>query len=149
MAAEELAHIANIDYMKLATDMFDAGEDLSGKTPDSVFRNDCKVLRSNNLRIEIAQGTFNSPANLRKAEEMIKDHIENILTSDNVDLAFYIATSIADQSSEVIFAGDNAEQLLKKAFNTEDGEFGIKVRGLVSRKKQFVPSLLSVLDAAE
>lgn len=149
VAAEELAHIANIDYMKLAADMFDAGEDLSGKTPDSVFRNDCKVLRSNNLRIEIAQGTFNSPANLRKAEGMIKDHIENILTSDNVDLAFYIATSIADQSSEVIFAGDNAEELLKKAFNTEDGDFGVKVRGLVSRKKQFVPSLLSVLDAAE
>ena len=80
---------------------------------------------------------------------MIKDHRENIRTSDNVDLAFYIATSIGDQSSEVIFAGDNAEELLKKAFNTEDGEFGVKIKELVSRKKQFVPALLSVLDAAE
>ncbi len=145
VAAMELAKLANVDYMKLASDMFDAGEDLTGKTAESVFRNDCKILRNNNMRIEIAQGTFNSPANLKKAEQMVSDYIGEILVNDKLDLAFYIATSIGEQSSEVIFAGENAEELLKKAFKTEQGELGLIVRGLVSRKKQFVPSLLQAL----
>lgn len=145
VTAAELAELAGVDYEKLAEEMFDAGEDLTGKTADSVFRNDCKLLRNNGLRIAIAQGTFNSPANLKKAEQMMKDYIGEVLENDKLDLAFYIATSIRDQSSDVIYAGNNAESVLKRAFETEGSEFGLKVKGLVSRKKQFVPSVISVL----
>lgn len=145
-AAEELAEIAGVDYMKLAADMFDAGEDLTGKTPESIFRNDYKILRSSNLRIGIAQGTFNSPANLRKAEEMVSGYINEMLASDRLDLAFYIATNISEQSGEIIYAGNRAKELLLKGFNAEEGEFGLIVKGLVSRKKQFIPPLMAALE---
>lgn len=148
VAAQELASIAEVDYNKLATEMFDAGEDLTGKTPESVYRNDYKVLRSNNLRIGIAQGTFNSTVNLRKAEEMISGYINEVLEADNLDLAFYIATNIGEQSGEVIYAGEKAQELLHKSFNGEDGEFGYVVSGLVSRKKQFIPPLMASLENA-
>ena len=146
VAAQELSEIAEVDYNKLATEMFDAGEDLTGKTPESVYRNDYKILRSGDLRIGIAQGTFNSAVNLRKAEEMISGYIEEVLDADNLNMAFYIATNIGEQSGEVIYAGDRAKELLHKSFSGEDGEFGYVIKGLVSRKKQFIPPLMSSLE---
>ena len=146
VAAEELSALAEVDSLKLAADMFDAGEDLTGKTAEAVFRNDCKILRSNNLRIGIAQGNFNSPANLRKAEEMIAGYIDEVLVGDRLDLAYYIATNIGEQSSEVIYAGNRAKELIARAFKAEPGKYGYVVKGLVSRKKQFVPALLAAIE---
>ena len=147
-AAAELAGIAGIDCMEFAAEMFDAGEDLTGKTAETVYHNDLKILRSGDLRIAIAQGNFNSQANLQKAEELVSKYIEQVLETEHVNLAFYIATSIRDQSSDVIFAGSQAESVLKRGFKTAPGRFGqgVRIKGLVSRKKQFVPGLLSVLQ---
>ncbi len=144
--AKELAAIVNIDCQKLADSMFDAGEDLRGKSPEAIFRNDYKVLRSGNLRIAISQGTFNSPANHRRVKEIMQESIRSFLRSEDVDLAFYIATAIQEKSSDVICAGDGAEDLVRRSFETEDGGIGIRVPGLVSRKKQFVPAILNTLQ---
>ncbi|MDO5140975.1 MAG: putative manganese-dependent inorganic diphosphatase [Eubacteriales bacterium] len=144
--AKELACIAGVDYRQLSSDMFDAGEDLTGKTSEAIFKNDYKILRSNGLRIAIAQGTFNSPGNLHKAENKMNAYINEVLSGEKVDLAFYIATSIPSKSSDVIYAGDNAEQILKKGFHCEESDFGLRISGLVSRKKQFVPALINALS---
>ncbi|MDO4962107.1 MAG: putative manganese-dependent inorganic diphosphatase [Eubacteriales bacterium] len=147
-AGKALAEIAGIDYNEHANAMFDAGEDLTGKTPESIFRNDYKILRTNGVRVAIAQGTFNSPNNRSKAIQLMNGFIDSILESDQVDLAFYIATSIQDQSSDIIHAGKDAEAVLLRAFaNASCGEgTGVHVPGLVSRKKQFVPGLINSLS---
>ena len=147
-AAEELAAIAGVDCLQLASEMFDAGEDLTGKTAETIYHNDLKILRSNELRIAIAQGTFNSPSNLKKAEEIISGYIGDVLDGEKVDLAFYVATSIPDQSSDVIYAGSQAEMILNRAFKTTPGSFGLglRIQGLVSRKKQFVPGIINAMQ---
>ena len=129
--------------------MFDAGEDLSGKTPDGIFHNDCKILRHGNVRMAIAQGTFNSTTNLEKAEKIISFYITEVPGNEKVDMAFYLATSIGDQSSEVLYAGKNADLLLQEAFGADTADGKAHLDGVVSRKKQFVPGLISALDDSD
>lgn len=145
IAAEELSVIAGEKLDTLSTEMFDAGEDLSGKTPKEVLYSDYKVFRQGEVQFGAAQGTFNSRVNLLKAEEMVKGCIEDVLETSGLDMVFYIATSMSEQSSDVICAGKNAGQLLSDAFGVKETDGVYKVDGLVSRKKQFVPELLKML----
>ncbi|MBQ7174999.1 MAG: putative manganese-dependent inorganic diphosphatase [Lachnospiraceae bacterium] len=145
-AAADLAVIAGVDLDQLASDMFDAGEDMTGKTPDGVFHNDCKTLRHNGMRLAIAQGTFNSVASLEKAEQMIAGYIDEVPEREGLDMAFYLATGIQDQSSDVLYAGRGADALLREAFRTETEGGKVHLPGVMSRKKQFVPALLDALE---
>ena len=145
-AAVDLARIAGVDLDRLATDMFDAGEDMSGKTPDGVFHNDCKTLRHGGLRLTIAQGTFNSVSSLKKAEKMMAEYIEKVPGTEDVDMAFYLATGIQDQSSDVLFAGKGAAALLEEAFGQAPEDGHVHLPGVMSRKKQFVPALLEAIE---
>ena len=59
-----------------------------------------------------------------------------------------VNTWVADtkaNSKELVFAGEGAKELVETAFG-EPEENWVHVPGLVSRKKQFVPSVLHVLQ---
>lgn len=144
-AAEELAKIAGENIENLAAEMFEAGENLDDRTPVSLFNIDCKVLRVSDKKIAIAQGTFYTENNRQKGIEMIKSCIEDELRIKGCDAAFYLATSIIDRSSDVIYAGEEAAQILGDAFHIGIDEDTVCLPGLVSRKKQFVPAVMGVV----
>lgn len=142
-AAEELARIAGVEIMSLAEEMFEAGENLSGRSGSELFNTDCKVLRAKGHKIVISQGAFYTKKNLGLATEMVRTCIEAEMQRKGCDMAFFLATSITESSSQVLSAGDGAGELLNAAFGAElspDGSAWLP--GVVSRKKQFVPGVL-------
>ena len=144
--ATRLAAIAGENIDSLAEEMFAAGEDLSDRTPIALFNTDCKILRIGDLKIAVAQGVFYSESNLKKAISMASECIGAELGLKSCDMAFYLATSIIDKSSDVIFAGEGANELLASAFHIGIDEDIVCLPGLVSRKKQFVPAIMNTLQ---
>ena len=126
--------------------MFDAGEDLSGRTAEEVFYADYKVFRQGEIQFGVAQGNFNSRANLVKTEEIIKNYIGEMQKTTGVDMVYYIATSIPEKTSDVLFAGKFSAELLEIAFGAEKSGDKYVVEGLMSRKKQFVPQMLKAIQ---
>ena len=61
-------------------------------------------------------------------------------------MAFYMLTSLQDQSARILCAGSGAQELLTRAFHTEPSAEGVLLPGVVSRKKQFVPQLIRALQ---
>ena len=60
-------------------------------------------------------------------------------------MLFFMLTNILDESSELIFKGEGADEVVKKAFKSvEEGRTYLK--GVVSRKKQIVPQIMGVLQ---
>ena len=62
-------------------------------------------------------------------------------------MMFFMLTNIITQSTELIYEGQGAEQLVFKAFHMEnEGDLGeehwVSLPGVVSRKKQLVPALV-------
>ena len=68
------------------------------------------------------------------------------LKERELGMIFYLLTDIINETSEVIFVGDNAANLLKNAFGVEADEESAILKGVVSRKKQFIPALVGQLQ---
>ena len=66
------------------------------------------------------------------------------MLSEKLDMVFFMVTLIPSESSRVLWSGDSAEEVLKAGFQTDipsDGR-GLFLRGVVSRKQQFLPAIV-------
>ena len=146
-AARQLAKIAGIDAEEYAKEMFEAGENLDGKTPEQVLLQDYKICVSSNTRFGVGQGSYVSSKNRAKAKEMLSGHLQEVLAHENIDMIFYLVTDILEQSSEILFAGKDAAALLERSFHCPvDPAQPLCLAGVVSRKKQFIPALINTLQ---
>lgn len=147
-AAHQLAQIAGIDVETFAKEMFEAGENLQGKSAEQLLLQDYKVFVSGTkLRFGVGQGSYVSTKNREAARQMLEGRLEEIRQIERVDMIFYLLTNILDQSSEVLFAGKDAAEILSNAFHCDvDTEKPLLLHGVVSRKKQFIPAMLGVMQ---
>ncbi len=143
----ELASIAGVDTDDYAVKMFEAGEKLDGKTAEDIFYSDFKIFEKDDIRFGIGQASFMSQSTLDEARAMITDYIDETLAKDNTKMAFFMLTSIQDQSSRMIYAGEGAREALESGFDVTQNadEEGILLKDVVSRKKQLVPALMETV----
>ncbi|MBR4150271.1 MAG: putative manganese-dependent inorganic diphosphatase [Firmicutes bacterium] len=142
--AEELAAIAGVEIRQTGEAMFAAGEDLSRKTGDDLLHGDYKIFNAFGSRIGVSQSMFLSPQAIEKAIDLTDGRLDDLQRSDGTDFAYYILTDISKKSSIIRCADDASEKLLREAFGLEPGE-ELLLRGVVSRKKQFVPAVIEAL----
>lgn len=141
--AEALAKIAGVDIDVYASEMFEAGERLDGKTPEEVFMQDFKVFMCGDIRFGVAQGNFLTDTNLRRAQQMLTDYLPEALIRQNVEDLYVLLTDIQRSESTVICCGNHAKSILQTAFEVASSEDGSTLlSGVVSRKKQFLPKLM-------
>jgi manganese-dependent inorganic pyrophosphatase len=142
--AKELAEIAGVDLKKTGEAMFEAGEDLSGKTGDDLLHGDYKIFTAYDKRFGVSQSMFLSPASITKAIGLSSDALQEMPRAEDTAYSYYLLTDITKESSRVLCAGNGAEDLLRAAFGLgEDDE--LQLKGVVSRKKQFVPAIIEEL----
>lgn len=148
LAIKALADISGVDIRSLTEELFDAAEDLKDQTPEDILRRDYKIFAQNGVRFGVSQGTYNTESILSEAKSIIRGYLPDAVSSRHVDMLFYIATSVPNQSSDIICAGKNADLLLQNAFGVTVSDNMTTLEGLMSRKKQFIPSLLNTIAAA-
>ena len=71
-AAKRLAKIAGVDIDEFALEMFEAGENLAGKTAEEVFLQDFKVFMCGDVRFGVAQGSYMTRKNLQAAQKLLQ-----------------------------------------------------------------------------
>lgn len=142
--AAELAAVAGAELDELGEDMFEAGEDLSGKTGEDILYQDFKIFSAGKTNFAIGQASFLGRASRCKAKELIEPLMEGCLVRNGVSMAYVLLTDIRSQYSQVICAGDGAETILRETFRIPEGE-KLLLPGVVSRKKQFVPPLIAAI----
>ena len=142
--AKRLAKIAGVDIDEFASEMFEAGEKLDGKTAEEVFLQDFKVFMCGDIRFGVAQGSYMTRKNLTAAEALLKPYLEEARNKQNVEDIYMLLTDVPKEESVVISDGRYASEVLSDGFETqpaEDGSFTLP--GVVSRKKQFIPALMT------
>ena len=143
-AAKRLAKIAGVDIEEFSTEMFEAGEKLDGKTPEEVFLQDFKVFMCGDIRFGVAQGSYMTRKNLLAAEELLKPYLEEARNKQNVEDLYMLLTDVPKEESVVICTGRYAAEVLSDGFETQPAEDGSwTLPGVVSRKKQFIPTMMS------
>ena len=143
-SAKRLAKIAGVEIDEFASEMFEAGEKLDGKTAEEVFLQDFKVFMCGDIRFGVAQGSYMTRKNLLAAEALLQPYLEEARNKQNVEDIYMLLTDVPKEESVVISDGRYASEVLADGFETqpaEDGSFTLP--GVVSRKKQFIPALMT------
>ncbi len=145
MAAEALAKIADVEIEKYARDMFRAGSDFKNKTTEEIFYTDFKVFHTEEYDFGVAQISAMGREELDQVGKQLKPFMKEVLGEKRLDMVYVMLTDILEESSKVIFEGHDAGQILADAFETEEDPDGILLEGIVSRKKQMIPTLMNAM----
>ncbi|MGN0335669.1 MAG: putative manganese-dependent inorganic diphosphatase [Lachnospiraceae bacterium] len=148
MAAEQLAKIAGINVEEYAREMFAAGSDLENKQPEEIFYQDFKKFTIGDTSFGVGQINFMNINELETIRDSLIPYIEN--QDAGVDSVFFMLTDIMQESTDMIFFGKKAKQMMENAFdiNPEEltGKKYYRIPGIVSRKKQVVPAFVASLQ---
>ena len=142
--AKRLAKIAGVDIEEFSTEMFEAGEKLDGKTAEEVFLQDFKVFMCGDIRFGVAQGSYMTRKNLQAAQALLQPYLEEARNKQNVEDLYMLLTDVPKEESVVICTGRYAAEVLSNGFESRpaaDGSWTLP--GVVSRKKQFIPAMMS------
>ena len=65
---------------------------------------------------------------------------------NGVSSVYFMLTNILEESTELIFYGENCDNLLEEAFHVKAQNRSVILPGVVSRKKQLIPALMEAMQ---
>ena len=145
-AARQLSEIAGIDIKEYAKEMFNAGSNIKNKTPQEIILNDFKQFTVNDVRFGVGQLNSMKDEEVNNLATVIAPALEEIRESQGLDYLFFMLTNILDESTYLICNGSGASTILKSAFDLKEEVNEVYLKGVVSRKKQLVPTLVTSLQ---
>ena len=144
--AKKLAKIAGINLEEQAQAMFKAGSSLAGKTAEDICFQDFKQFTVNDMVFGVGQLNSMSKEELQKVKEMLTPYLPKVLEKNGVQMVFFMLTDILDESTELLCCGARAKEYIIDAFDLKENTEKMILKGVVSRKKQLIPTLVSELQ---
>jgi manganese-dependent inorganic pyrophosphatase len=140
---EYLERVLAIDARELGRQMFEATADVSGLTAEEIVTGDAK-------RYEVRGGQEICIAQVEVVGKALADRKEELLDAlrherEDRQLALYalMVTDVVDKGTEMLVAGDVAA--VARSFGVEPTDNTISLPGVMSRKKEVAPKLMTAL----
>ncbi len=143
-AAEKLSAIAGVDMEKYGMEMLKAGANVSDLSPEEIAQSDMKEFSGGGKTFTISQVQVMDTSDLLAQKTVLLGALEKFRAAHAYDASFLMITSIIDESTNFIFAG-NMEDVVDKAFGKDILDKEVYLPGVMSRKKQIVPPILAAL----
>ena len=123
--------------------------DLTGRTAEDVFSSDFKAFSRGDVKFGVGQSTYMTDKSRAAAEALVEPYLPEASRREGLPLIFYMFTDMKTQSTDLMFYGRNAEEIIRDAFHVEPEGSMARLPGVVSRKKQLIPPLLAALQARQ
>lgn len=139
-----LSRLAGVDSKQLATLIFSSGSVILANPPEKVIRTDFKIYDEDGVRFAVSQVEELGFGNFwQKSKDLIRA-LDELCTQERLCFACLLVTDINTQNSLLLFKGD--PELTKRITypSVEDDEI-FDLPGIVSRKKQLIPYLTTLL----
>ena len=145
-AAEALARIAGINMEEHAKEMFNAGSNLRGKSVEEICFQDFKVFNVKDTRFGVGQITSMNQDELDEVKERLIPYLEEARKTQGLHMLYLMMTNILEESTELLCRGENAKEQVLEAYELSGDTQKILLKGVVSRKKQMIPVLVTYLQ---
>ncbi len=142
--AAKLAAIAGVDVEAYGMDMLKAGANVSDLTPEQIAQSDMKEFSDSGKTFTISQVQVMDTSDLLKQKTVLLSALEKMRAAKQYDASFLMVTSIIDESTNLLFAG-NMDDTVSQAFAKDVLDKEVYLPGVMSRKKQIVPPILAAL----
>lgn len=145
-AAEQLAKIAGVVPEEYAAKMFQAGSNLSVKSPGEIFYQDFKKFEFDEVTLGVAQINSMTAKELELIRDKMIPYLPKAQSEHKIDMIYFMLTNIMEEKTELLCEGDGAKELALKAFFLPQETEQIVLAHVVSRKKQVIPALMTALQ---
>ena len=145
-AAKRLAKIAGINLEQMAQEMFRAGSSLKGKSAEDICFQDFKQFTVNDIVFGVGQINSMNRDELEEIKKTLIPHMPKVLESHKLQMIYFMLTDILDESTELLCFGNGAKAYIIDAYDLREDADKIILKGVVSRKKQLIPTLVSELQ---
>jgi manganese-dependent inorganic pyrophosphatase len=139
-----LSEIAVVDPRNLADLIFSSGSVILASPPDKVVRSDYKVYNEDGVRFAVAQVEELGFGNFWGQAKPLSAALAGLCTSEHLLFASLLVTDINTQNSLLLVKGD-AEIIARISYPHVEKDEIFDLPGIVSRKKQLIPYLTSLL----
>jgi manganese-dependent inorganic pyrophosphatase len=142
-AVEYLERVLAIDAKEFGREMFESTSDVSGLSPEDIVARDMKEYDLGGGRaMSIAQIETVGRGLVGRKDELLDALREQREQHDYV-LSALMVTDIMEKRTDLLSAGDHG--LVERAFDVEPNGGVVDLPGVMSRKKQVAPRLLSAV----
>ena len=145
MVAKTLAEIAQIEIEEFAYNMFEAGSDFEQKSDEEILNQDFKIFYSMDISFGVAQVSAMGEPELARVRKRVEPKLPVMCGEKKVSMLFIMFTDIMTQTTTLVYYGEGAKELTKEAFEGEIQDNSIKLKNVVSRKKQLIPAIMNAL----
>ena len=121
-----------------------AGTGLGSQPPDEIVSSDIKVYTSGEHKFIISQVEVGDTYELDKYLEPLSEALKRLRESKGLDFAVLMITDVVRGSSNVLM--ENPPAILADLPFVRNPNGTLSAKDLVSRKKQLVPAILSLLE---
>lgn len=140
-----LSKLAGITPDALSNLIFSAGSIILNASSPEAILNDCKTYTEGIFRFMVSQIEELGFANFWSHREALHQALITLVKSDNLHFGALLITDINTQNSILLMAGDPG--IIQNVSYPSIHENIFDLHGIVSRKKQLVPYLVSLLPS--
>lgn len=139
-----LVKISGVNSRQLADEIFNSGSVILSMTPQKVVRSDFKIYNEEGVRFAVSQVEELGFGNFWQHAQPIADALQELCGDEKLVFAALLVTDINTQNSLLLVKGD-AEVISRINYPHVEQDEIFDLQGIVSRKKQLIPYLTSLL----
>ncbi len=133
------------DLQTYGEQILEAGAGLATRDPDEIVSTDLKTYEAAGLKFAVAQAEVTDLMQLNKYLEPIQKSLINLQKTRSVNFAMLMVTDVVRGSSSLISI--NTPPILEELPYPKQPDGTWLASGVVSRKKQLLPAILSLLGS--
>jgi len=127
-----------------AEKVLSAGTGLTSRPPDEIVSSDIKIYKSGDYDFVISQAEVSDLYELDKHLDPLQGALRRLRESKGLDFAVLMITDVVRGSSRLIL--ENSPAILDDLPFRKNPDGTLTAKDVVSRKKQLVPTILSLLE---
>lgn len=142
---EELSNKIGLDYKEYGMKLLKSGMDLSGYSIEDIIYRDYKTFSIEDEKFSIGQVLTVDFSDFKDNLPLYVKTLNEISNKNGFIVSAFYVTNVLTKESMIIY-NESAKYIIKDAYNLNEVFEGVIVSGVISRKKQMVPNIMSVLE---
>lgn len=139
--AAKLADELKIDIPSYAAEMFAAKSDVSRFSDAELLRMDSKKYEVGDTSFRVSVLETTDPASILSRKGSLISGMETVASEDGVDQVLLFVIDILNEEATLLVPNDLVKTVAEKSFDANVSGDTVVLPGVMSRKKQIIPSL--------
>lgn len=136
-----LAADLGVNVTDYASEMFAAKSDVSAFTDAELLRMDSKEFAVDGTKFRVSVLETTAPAIVLDRKASIMDSMTAVAAEDGVDQVLLFVVDILNEEATLLVPNDMVKSVAEKSFGANVSGDAVVLPGIMSRKKQIIPSL--------